>query len=59
LFHNHHEQKNEVDVSLAFVGLYSALSLFNSSACLLLMPGWLALDIGGDALGKHAFGSST
>ena len=56
VFHSHHEAKDgHTDVSLAFVGLHSALSLFNSSACLLLLPGWSALDMGGDAIGKQLF----
>ncbi len=54
LFHSHHEAIGDgADVSLAFVGLHSALSLFNSSAFLLLLPGWPALDMGGDAIGEY------
>jgi hypothetical protein len=53
LFQSHHEAiSGGADVSLAFVGLHSALSLFNSSAFLLLLPGWSALDLGGDAIGQ-------
>jgi hypothetical protein len=56
LFQSHHETiSGGADVSLAFVGLHSALSLFNSSAFLLLLPGWPALDLGGDAIGQCFF----
>ncbi len=54
LFHYHHEANGgSADISLAFVGLHSALSLFNSTTCILLLPGWHTLDMGGDVIGKH------